>query len=133
MAEGVYSMPNRAGVSIVCLLGHWVSNTSPTWQWVYFLCTTGQGCLFFASWGTVSLIWSSHDSGCLFCAQQGSDIYCVIHRTGVSFLWFEGHMVPNMCLTWQCVSILCSTGQGYLLCASQDRGVYCVPHGTQGI
>ena len=126
---GIYCVPHRTGVSIGCLLGHRVSNMSLTWQWVCFLCTTGQGCLFCASWGTVSLICASHGSGCLICAQQGSDIYCVIHRIGVSFLWFEGHMVSNMCLTREWVFILGSTGQGYLLCASQDRDVNSGPLG----
>ena len=131
--RGIYCVPYWTGVSILCFLGHRVSNMSLTWQWVCFLCTTGQGCLFCAFWSTVSVICASHGSGCLICAQPGSDIYCVIHRTGVSILWFQGHKVSNMCLTREGVFIMGLTGQGYLLCASRDRGVYSVPPGTQGI
>ena len=65
-------------------------------------------------------------------------------------MWFLGHRVSKMCLTWQWVSILCPTWQGclfwaswdtgYLICAShgsgclllaqQGTGIHCVPHRT---
>ena len=57
MVVGVYSVPNKAGVSIVCL--------------------TGKRCLLCASWDTGYLICVSHGRGCLFCAQHGRGVYCV--------------------------------------------------------
>ena len=118
-------MPIRAGVSIVCLTGQRCLLCA-SWNIGYLICASHACCcLFDASWDTRYLICPSHGSGCLFCAQQGRGIYCVHHRTGVSILCLLGHRVSDMCLTWQWMFILCSTGRGYLLCDSQDSGLFC--------
>ena len=92
-------------MSILCLLGHGVSNMGLTWQWMSILCPTGQGCLFCASWYTEYLIFASTGRGCLFCAQQGRGIYCVPHRTWVSIVCLLGHRVSDMCLPCMLMSI----------------------------
>ena len=123
MAVGVYSVLNRAGVSIVCL--------------------TGQGCLLCASWDTGYLIWASHGSGCLFCAQQGRGVLCVPPGVQDDLIRFTQDIVFCYVRLSQRavgfyyvrekagVSIVCPTGQGYLFCASQDRCVYYVLPGAQ--
>ena len=58
---------------------------------------------------------SAREQVYLFCASQGRGICCVPHKTGVCILCLLGHRVFDMCLKWQLMFILCSTGQGYLL------------------
>ena len=117
MAVGVYLVPYRAGVFIVCLVGQGCLLCAYWYTWYLIYSPHVGGCLFCASWDTGYLISASHGSGCLFCAQQGRGIYCVSHRKAMSIVCFLGHRVSNMCLTWQWVSILCPTWQGCLLCA----------------
>ena len=124
-----------------------------TWQWLSILCPTGQGCLLCASWGiggsstfrtgqrvSVGCVRGQQVSsmcvrqqGLLLSACQGRGIYCVPDRTVVFIVCHLRHMLSNMCLTWQWVSIMSSTWHRYPLCASQDSAVYGMHPGTQSI
>ena len=108
------------------------------------------GCLFFGSWGTVSLIcaslvcgclfcasqdtgyliWASHGWGCLFGAQQGRGVYCVPPGAQGDLIRFThtGHCMSVDCMRRQSIFIMCARGLGCLLCVPQGRGIYFVPH-----
>ena len=140
--RGIYCVPHKTGVcilclldhrvfnlcltrmwiSILCFLGHKLSNMCLTWQWVFILCSTAQGLsigwlteqgiLFCAFWDTGFLIWASRGRGCLLCAQQGWGIYCLPHRTGCLF-----------CASWGTGYLICDSHVcGCLFCASWDTG-----------
>ena len=131
MAEGVYCVPNRERVSIVCLTGQGCLFCAP-WDtgyliWASYACW----CLFGASWDAGYVICASQSSGCIFCAQQGKGVYCAPHRTGVSTVCLLRHMRIKCVVTQDSGLVLCAwEGSRSVLCAQKGRCIYCVPHRT---
>ena len=70
MAVDVYSVLNRAGISIVRF--------------------TSQGCLLCGSRDTWYLTCASHGSGCLYVPQLAEGVYSVLNRAGVSIVCLTG-------------------------------------------
>ena len=83
--RGIYCVPQRTGVFILCLLGHRVSNMCLTWQRVCIVCPTWQGYLFCAS----------HDGGVYF-VPPGSNLH-VSYRTYL-FSMLTLHIYIYICI-----------------------------------
>ena len=147
-ARGIYCVPHRTGVSILCLLGHrvWyvphmavgvysVLNRAgiyivwSSWQRCLFCASWDTGypisasnacwCLFGASWDTGYLICASQSSACLFCAQLGSGVYCVSPGTQADPIRFAKSS-GGLLVVWE--------DRRSLICAQESRGFYWVSH-----
>ena len=125
-------MPNKAGVSIVCLLGHMrIKYVSHKTERVCCVYERAVGLYYVHKRVGVSIVCLT-GQGHLLCASQDRGVYSVHPSWDTWYLICTSHGFGCLfCASLDTRYLMCAShGSGCLFYAQQGRGIYCVPHRT---